>query len=221
MKKPHKTVLCFSTILLSLIWTTYSTIYKQASKNTFYKHANSAPVKSVALESFSTQNQTLSFFENKGQIKTKEHDIRYMVESNGVKLYLKPDGIIYSFSKTGRKSHNFNSANNDEEDAKIEVSYLLMHWKDANTDVQIKAEKQGLEVRNYYDTGSQNGITNVKSYYKIIYENLYDNIDLIFYNKDNELKYDFVVKPGGNVKDIQMLYTGNENETRVCTSDNG
>ncbi|MEM9672511.1 MAG: hypothetical protein AAF992_07945, partial [Bacteroidota bacterium] len=41
----------------------------------------------------------LNFFENKGQINSKNHDVRYVVEAPGVICYLKPEGLVYSFVK--------------------------------------------------------------------------------------------------------------------------
>ncbi|MEM1135762.1 MAG: SBBP repeat-containing protein [Bacteroidota bacterium] len=174
------------------------------------KNENVTPFKNVSLESIHTSKNTLSFFENKGQIKKKGHDIRYMLEANGVTCYLKPDGIIYSFMKTEGEDTFESEKLKEEKDKTIEKASLLMHWKGVNPNVTIKAEEQGLEVRHYYNTGTPAGITGVKSYGKIIYENIYDHIDLVFYTKNNELKYDFVIKPGGNLQDIQLAYSGND-----------
>ena len=44
---------------------------------------------------------------------------------------------------------------------------------------------------------------------KIVYENIYDNIDLVFYkNKEGMLKYDFFLKPGSKLSDIKLNYKG-------------
>ena len=45
---------------------------------------------------------------------------------------------------------------------------------------------------------------------KVIYEEIYPHIDLEFYFKETQLKYDFIVKPGGKVSDIRLRYAGHE-----------
>ena len=51
----------------------------------------------------------------------------------------------------------------------------------------------------------RNGVPNFK---KVVYENLYEGIDLIFYCNNEGLKYDFIVNPGAEPKDIVMNYDG-------------
>jgi hypothetical protein len=62
---------------------------------------------------------------------------------------------------------------------------------------------------NYFlaHTGS-NGIANVKGNERLITSNLYNNIDLMCSSNQNGIKYYFIVKPGGNIRDIQMEFTG-------------
>ena len=48
----------------------------------------------------------------------------------------------------------------------------------------------------------------VKDYERIIYPNIYDNIDLEYYLVDGDLEYDFIVHPDGDPSDIKMHYEG-------------
>jgi len=47
-----------------------------------------------------------------------------------------------------------------------------------------------------------------KIYQAVTYENLYPNIDVRYYSEAGKLKYDFIVRPGGNVASIAMKYSG-------------
>lgn len=47
----------------------------------------------------------------------------------------------------------------------------------------------------------------VRSFDDVVYENLYRNIDLHLYGNITDLKYDFVVKPGGDPKKIKLEYS--------------
>ncbi len=62
---------------------------------------------------------------------------------------------------------------------------------------------------NYFlaHTGS-NGIANVKGNQRLITPELYHNIDLMCSSNQNGIKYYFIVKPGGDMRDIQMEFTG-------------
>ncbi|MDO9039595.1 MAG: hypothetical protein Q7U59_14740, partial [Lutibacter sp.] len=53
------------------------------------------------------------------------------------------------------------------------------------------------------------GVLNVPEFKKIVYSNLYNNIDLVYYYTDAGLKYDFIVKPGGDPTDIHLKYNYN------------
>ena len=49
---------------------------------------------------------------------------------------------------------------------------------------------------------------NVPCHSKIIYTNIYNLIDLVFYFKGNDLKYDFIVGPNGDPGDISVRWSG-------------
>ena len=54
---------------------------------------------------------------------------------------------------------------------------------------------------------------------KIVYENLYNNIDLVLYPKANDTyDYELVIYPGGNPNEIQMAFHG---ESSVKTMNDG
>ncbi len=49
--------------------------------------------------------------------------------------------------------------------------------------------------------------SNLKGYEGITFQNVYEKIDLKIYQKDNT-KYDFIIHPGGDVEDIELVYDG-------------
>jgi len=62
---------------------------------------------------------------------------------------------------------------------------------------------------NFFTGLSENWQSKVPYYEKVIYYNLYDNIDLVYLLSNGEVKYEFIVHPKGNVDDIQMQWNGN------------
>src|SRR3989441_4352037 len=50
--------------------------------------------------------------------------------------------------------------------------------------------------------------TNVPTYAKVRYEAIYPGIDLVFYGKQRQLEYDFVIRPGADPKRIRLAFQG-------------
>ncbi len=70
--------------------------------------------------------------------------------------------------------------------------------------------KDPLGHTTYRITRTQDGprTDRVSSYEEVVYEGLYDGIDLRFHLVDGRLKYDYVVMPGGDPTDIRQVYLG-------------
>ncbi len=53
-----------------------------------------------------------------------------------------------------------------------------------------------------------NGVRIVKYYQAVTLENVYPNMDVRYYTDNDFLKYDIIVKPGGDVSKIALKYNG-------------
>ena len=162
------------------------------------------------------------FIPNKGQIIDTEGklrpDILYKAELNGLTLYLTNRGMSFVFSKYKELSQNLaagyketdeirNSLKDDlVRDKKVKMYRMDLDIVGMNPNVRTLNEEQTTEYFNYYYAHCPDGITNIQGYRKVIYENVYNNIDLIFYSNKKGMKYDFIVKPGGDVSDIKLKY---------------
>ena len=52
--------------------------------------------------------------------------------------------------------------------------------------------------------------TNIPTYAKVRYQEVYPGVDLVYYSKQGQLEYDFVVAPGADPKTISLAFTGAE-----------
>ena len=165
-------------------------------------------------------DQKLLFIENKGQVIDDENNVRpdilYSINTNkGVKAYLTKKGVMYAWIQVEKESKLENDENapskfEQAENTKTNTYQMDMELIGANENPEVIAEGISENYTNYYLAHCPDGITNVKSYTKIIYKNIYKDIDLVFYpNAENKLEYDFAVKPGGNIADIKFQYNGN------------
>lgn len=150
---------------------------------------------------------SLSFTQNKGQvIDTKGNlrpDILYTANANGVSMYFRNTSVSYVFPKVEVDALT--------KDSKVTALYRMdLDFVGANTNARVVSEDAIGETSNYYLAHTPNGITGVQSYRKLVYKNIYDKIDLVFYTaadgKSNVVKYDFVVQPGGRVSDIKLRH---------------
>ncbi len=81
---------------------------------------------------------------------------------------------------------------------------------DGGREVTPKGVNPLSAVINYYLGDSGQWVTNVPTYSTVLYEELYDNIDLSIWGKRSSLKYEFHVSPGADYSQIQVSYEGIE-----------
>ena len=83
-----------------------------------------------------------------------------------------------------------------------------INWIGTNKDFTVEKGKATSSYTNYYLTVCPNGITGVKSYEEVVYRNIYQGIDLRWYEKNGQLEYDFILKPGAEYAQIQWEVEG-------------
>ena len=79
----------------------------------------------------------------------------------------------------------------------------------ASNNAQELPENASESYNNYFiGNDKTKWAANVRIYPTIVYKNIYPNIDVRYYNNSGRMKYDFIVRPGGNVNAIAMRYDG-------------
>jgi len=176
------------------------------------------------------------FRENKGQVKDQNWqprpDVLFSGEANGLAYHLKKDGLHYQISKvdTWKEETDMRKGPGMEKDAhkvpdQISMYRVDVRWLGANPFCEIITGEARPDYENFYNVpeGVEPALF-VKSYASVTYKNLYENIDLKFYQTpEGELEYDFIVHPGGDYKKIQLDIQGatlslNENQELAITT---
>ncbi len=186
----------------------------------------------IAVNVTTPKNSQFGFIENKGQIIDQNNNLNpavlYLYNGNGMHVQLKQTGFSYEVIKTEslptrqagkskmKAGNEINLSNKFAQDTldytfyfhRIDISFV-----NANTDVKIISSGVASDFINYYTIGtSEAGVTNVRHYKKVLYENIYNNIDVEFVLVDENIcgsfKYNFIVHPGGNVNDIKLKFDG-------------
>jgi hypothetical protein len=90
-------------------------------------------------------------------------------------------------------------------------SSLRMQLVGANPQVQVEG-LEALPGKSNYFIGNDPGKwrTNISTYSKVKYKEVYPGIDLVYYGNQQKLEYDWVVAPGGDPNAIQVVFQGQE-----------
>ncbi|MBJ7427639.1 MAG: SBBP repeat-containing protein [Bacteroidia bacterium] len=165
------------------------------------------------------------FIENKGQIIDQNNNpnpsVLYLYNGNGLRVQLRKDGFSYEVINTiktpkaiidERPKGKFVSQA-DSFYITYQTHRVDINFKDGNKNATLKSYQPANDFINYYTTGtSEEGVTNVHHYQKVVYENVYPNIDIEFVLNDaanrGKFKYNFIVKPNGNLADIKLAFLG-------------
>lgn len=166
------------------------------------------------------------FIENKGQILNQYNQpntaVLYLYSGNGLQVQLRKNAFSYEVIKTERTprrdsllfpSDPFSKFNRKAaEDITWYIHRVDVSFAGANPVSSIETFDQAPDYINYYTTGTpQEGGTFVHHYKKILYKNVYPRIDIEFLLEESgRFKYNFIVYPGGNPKDIQLKIEGAE-----------
>ncbi|HUR66880.1 MAG TPA: PKD domain-containing protein [Chitinophagaceae bacterium] len=78
----------------------------------------------------------------------------------------------------------------------------------ASASVKMAAHKRIQAYNNYFSGASSNWASACEIFQVVKLENVYPNIDVRYYTENGFLKYDILVKPGGDVSDIALRYDG-------------
>ena len=95
-------------------------------------------------------------------------------------------------------------------DKRLIITNYLLHveWLGANPNPEIVAYDQVPQYWSYLTTKKEN-ITNIPGFKKLVYKNLYPNIDVeyVFHEKEG-IKYSLILHPGADPSLVKMKYRG-------------
>ena len=126
----------------------------------------------------------LSFEPNQGQTDAR---VKFLARGPGYGLFLTDNEAVFSLSG----------------------SQMRMRLQGASTSPQITGVDQLPGKVNYLlGNKSENWRTNVPTYARVRYEQIYPGVDLIYYGNQRQLEYDFVIEPRASSKQIRLAFEG-------------
>lgn len=170
------------------------------------------------------KNQPVEFLENKGQIMNTDNkpatNVLFKAEAPGIDLYITETGLSYVFltyeemekSKSERRREK-RAGVEEEEEMTVKYEKIDLDLTGATIDRNnIIREDTGIAYYNFmYGSADGKPIYHVKKYRRITIKNVYPGIDWVLYNSSaSGFKYDFIVHPGADAKQIELVYRSNK-----------
>jgi uncharacterized repeat protein (TIGR01451 family) len=126
----------------------------------------------------------LSFEINQGQA---DAQVKFLARGQGYGIFLTGNGATFSLGG----------------------SALHMRLQDAAIAPRINGVDQLSGKVNYLvGNKSSDWRTNIPTYERVRYEQIYPGIDLVYYGNQRQLEYDFVIAPGASFKQIRLAFDG-------------
>jgi|GEM_PF-3350645 len=137
----------------------------------------------------------LYFVENQGQIDNE--DVAYYVKGADKTLYFTPEGV--TFTLRGKT------------DGKVSRWTVTLDFVDANPGVKPRGEERQKAVFSYFKGKKKDWKTGLPTFSRIVYEDLWPGIDLVYSGGSSFLKYEFVVEAGADPGQVRMSCRGAAN----------
>ena len=215
MKKTTTVYLVAFAVTLFVVSLLDSANAQLSSENLFKAPFISAGNSQQSMQSvMQNSEKDIVFIENLGQIRDtkgkKSPDVLFLTRSQGVDMYITSTGMTYVFRKIDgdtRESAAMRKDKDKTKDIKSSLYRLEMEFVGMNKNIKIRKELAVEQKFKYYTPEYPNGLSS-KGYKKITVENIYEGIDLVYYEKEGNMKYDFVVRAGSDASKIKMKYKG-------------
>jgi len=143
----------------------------------------------------------LAFEPNRGQT----HDrVQFLSRGPGYTLFLARTEAVLALRQPGRNKHSAGARGG-------RPAVLYMQLAGANPDADISGLERLPSASNYLlGQDPRQWHTAVPTFRRVRYEGIYPGIDVVYYGKQGQLEYDFVVRPGADPQAIRLSFRGAE-----------
>ncbi|HEY8186188.1 MAG TPA: SBBP repeat-containing protein [Pyrinomonadaceae bacterium] len=158
----------------------------------------------------------LSFETNQGQF---DPSVKFLARGPGYQLYLSSTEAVLSLKRDAGGSKNKPTEKDSRSQANARRSstgdVVRMRLLGARSEPRVSGEDLLPGKVNYLlGNDPRAWRTNITTYGKVKYENVYQGIDLVYYGSQRQLEYDFHVAPGADPGAIRFGFEG-VRETKI------
>jgi RHS repeat-associated protein len=157
----------------------------------------------------------LSFETNRGQTDWR---VKFVSRGQGYSLFLTGTETVLALRR-GRNSGPAGQSGSAprtrapdvEKESTAAPSVLRMSLSGANPAPQVEGIDELTGKANYFiGNDPKKWRTNVPTYEKVRYRDVYPGVDLVYYGNQRQLEHDFIVAPGANPSSITLNFSGAE-----------
>ena len=210
----------FKVILLTIMLLTQIsfTVYAQNVSTDQLLANNNAPT-AEQQQLLNNNKSKVSFTENKGQVKDQNWqsrpDVLYSGETQGMVFHIRNNGISYQLLKeeksaTPVKKEEHRTSDFNEIEEKTYSTYRVdINWLNANSNYSTEKGNALLGYNNYYNVpdGTEPAL-HVKNYENVTLKNVWNGVDLHYFEKDGILESDWLMQKAEDYKNIKFEVKG-------------
>lgn len=177
-------------------------------KRIFIFSALFIPVLAAVAQSYNN----IEFIENRGQWDSR---VKYKGDVSNGAFFIRDGGITVlqynpaDFANAMKLLHGPKPAGIAGNNYMVRTHAYHIDFLGASTEIKSQADKQISSFNNYfYGNDQSKWAGGCHIYQAITLQNVYPNVDVRYYTDNGFLKYDIIVKPGGDVSRIALKYNG-------------
>jgi len=154
-------------------------------------------------------NGPYKFIQNKGQW---EEFILFKAAVPNGKLFLEENALTYHLINPKDlqrvHDHHHGADHPADENFNFQMHAFKVSMVGASMEKATGLNPTPDHVNYFLGNDRKRWASGVKKFHEVHYTNIYPNIDFRIYGTETNLKYDFVVKPGGSESSIELAYDG-------------
>ena len=152
----------------------------------------------------------LTFEANRGEVDSR---VRFVVHGNRSTSFLTQDSLCLGLDH-GNSNERENSADpsslftqiSAKDNVRVKPHWLCLKLEGANPDAKVEGLDKLAGKSNYFiGRDPEEWRTNIPNYAKVKYSNVYGGVDLLYHGNQQRLEYDFLVRPGGDPRQIKLV----------------
>ncbi len=180
----------------------------------------------------------LSFEANYGQV-SNNSESSFISRGNGYTLFLSPIKATLALRKAKKNSLDLDNLQQPDlltgnklysitdrfrtRDENLSTETLQMEFLGANSQATtVGLEELPGKVNYFIGNEESKWRIDVPTFAKVKYEDIYPNIDLVYYGNQRQLEYDLIARPGANLNNIAINFNNHSDiNTNINIEDNG
>jgi Beta-propeller repeat/Abnormal spindle-like microcephaly-assoc'd, ASPM-SPD-2-Hydin len=150
----------------------------------------------------------MTFEANQGQTRG---GVKFLSRGKGYTAFLTAGGMVLSLrsgqpAPPAQAGSNLAAASNSQPAANTVLQFKLLGA--AQNPVVVGEQPLPGKINYFIGRDPAKWQTNIPTYARVRYKNVYPGIDLVYYGSNQQLEYDFAISPGANPGLIQFEITG-------------